>query len=64
MALNWWNLKKNRCPQCNRDLMKGLAVSNKIMRHACGFAISEEKFSAFVSGQIKADLMERQDIIE
>ena len=57
--MNWFNLKKNKCPQCNKDFMKGLVVRErigidkiKLMLHPCGFSITEQKYKEIVSNMV------------
>lgn len=52
--LKWSNLQINKCPKCNGDLTLGLNYnpSTRIMKHACGFQISENKFSQIVQDRI------------
>lgn len=51
--MKWENLRKNKCPKCNKDLLTGLTIKplskNPIWSHVCGFKISEEKFKLIVS---------------
>lgn len=39
MALNWKNLKTNRCPECNKDL----TILHIKAFCTCGFSINKEK---------------------
>lgn len=51
--MNWFNLKKNKCPQCNKDFLKNLKVESNtqpsMFTHSCGFKISEQKYKEIVS---------------
>lgn len=62
--LNWYNLQKNKCPKCNKDLMAGLNTQNIMPMgglpdvmyiHPCGFQITESKYK-----QITTDRVNRQ----
>lgn len=60
-TMRWGNLKKNLCPECNKDLMDGLEVEvkengQKLMKHPCGFKIYEKRFSEIVNSQVTANL--------
>lgn len=68
--MKWYNLKTNRCPQCNKSFLKGLEVtaggtleamesgdvSGKMMIHPCGFMITEQKYKEIVSGMVIKNL--------
>lgn len=54
--MNWQNLRKNKCPQCNKDFVKGLTVVAKMFFHECGFKISEEKFKEITTQMNDQDL--------
>ena len=63
--LNWYNLKNNKCPQCNRDIIKGLKTfpindgdGNMVqtLQHFCGFTISEKKYNEIVADIITKGL--------
>lgn len=72
--MKWFNLKNNRCPQCNKDFMKGLEVteggtidameagdmSDKMLIHPCGFMITETKYKQVVSGMVVESLKDNQ----
>lgn len=51
--MNWKNLKKNKCPQCNQDMFSGSRYANGKIYHPCGFTISERRYAEIVSNQIK-----------
>lgn len=46
--MKWLNLRKNKCPKCNKDLINGLSIKpltkDAVWTHKCGFSISEKKF--------------------
>lgn len=58
--MNWYNLKKNKCPECNRDFMLGLTMESNMqpttMRHKCGFTITEQRYKEIVSNMVSRDL--------
>ncbi len=58
--MNWFNLKKNVCPKCNKDFMEGLMTyptdSGQTLAHPCGFKISEQRFKEIVSGMVDGEL--------
>lgn len=51
--MKWDNLRKNKCPQCNRDFVTGLKVESNMQptmfEHKCGFKISEKKYKELVA---------------
>lgn len=57
--MNWSNLKKNKCPQCNKDCVRYpfnyVPVTN-MLEHPCGFKITQERFIAIVSGMVSEKL--------
>lgn len=57
---NWYNLKKNKCPECNRDFMLGLTMvttdQKLTMKHKCGFTITEQRYKEIVSGMVSKEL--------
>lgn len=54
--MKWFNLKKNKCPQCDKVFgfssfrVKGLVTCD------CGFKIRESRYSEIVNSQITKDL--------
>jgi len=51
-VINWYNLRKNKCPKCAKDFTIGLSVVGKVLFHKkCGFRISEEKFKVITTSQ-------------
>lgn len=60
--LKWGNLKKNKCPQCEKDFTKGLkVVLGTLMTHTCGFGISEQRYKEIVSGMVEKQLSQRDE---
>lgn len=51
--MKWLNLRKNKCPKCNKDFTVGLTIESNMRPamffHKCGFKISEEKFNKIIS---------------
>jgi hypothetical protein len=64
--MNWFNLKKNKCPQCNKDFTRGLTVESNMqpttLKHACGFKIREQKYKEIVSGMVERNLLKNQEL--
>ena len=62
--MKWLNLKKNKCPKCDKDLGKmfydGRERGSLIMC-ACGFSISEKKFKKIVTGMVETDLDDKDN---
>ena len=52
--MNWINLKKNKCPQCDKDFTRNMTTypidGDIMLAHDCGFKISEQKYKEIVSG--------------
>lgn len=48
--MNWQNLRRNKCPKCNSDLVAHpLGTRFNCADSDCGFAISEERFSRLMA---------------
>lgn len=58
--MKWSNLKKNKCPQCDKDFMIGLIrapfINNPLLQHPCGFKIRERRYSQIVTSQVTKEL--------
>jgi len=57
--MNWQNLKKNKCPQCNKDVVRypfNYVPFKDMLEHPCGFKITQKRFSQIVSGMVEEDL--------
>lgn len=58
--LNWQNLAKSKCPQCNKDFTRGLSVESNMQAtmytHNCGFKISEQRYKEIVSNIVNGKL--------
>lgn len=62
--MRWYNLQKNKCPQCNRDFTKNLGTrpmkdGGKMMTHKCGFQISEQRYKEIVSDMVSNNIDEK-----
>ena len=54
--LNWYNLKKNKCPKCNKDFAFDLTALDGMLIHKCQFRIREIRYSQIVNSQITSEL--------
>lgn len=59
--MKWGNLKENKCPKCDKDLMDGASRTindkgEKILNHPCGFKIREKRMAEIVTSQVSAEL--------
>ena len=63
IQMNWYNLKNNKCPKCNKDFMLGLNVESNMQptmfTHKCGFKISEQRYKEIVSGMVSKELEQK-----
>lgn len=69
--MNWSNLKKNKCPKCNKDFMQGLMThpmaGGQLLSHPCGFSIGERRYSQIVSNQVSREVqdeLENESMVE
>lgn len=62
--MNWQNLRKNKCPKCNKDFAKSLETYGGVYFHGCGFKISEEKFKEIVSSQNTKAVEKQQEYVK
>lgn len=46
--MKWYNLKQNKCPQCNKDFFD---FKPTFIKCPCGFTISLKRFNEIVSEQ-------------
>lgn len=53
-GLNWGNLEKNTCPQCNESLIG--TYKDGVYASRCGFKITDEKFRKIVEDRVKKRL--------
>jgi len=62
--MKWQMLKKNRCPQCMKDLAwsQGFEDLENHFSCNCGFKISEKRFREIVDSQINEELQDDEDI--
>lgn len=58
--MKWQNLKNNKCPQCNKNFLKGLKVESNMQPalfiHPCGFQIREQRYKEIVSDMVSEGL--------
>lgn len=54
--MEWFNLKKNKCPKCGKDFMLGLATVDGLLAHDCGFRIRESRYKEIVNDMVKRDI--------
>ena len=51
--MNWWNLKKNKCPKCGKDTALkspyNFIPETKMFTHPCGFKISKKRYTEIVT---------------
>lgn len=62
--MKWFNLKQNKCPDCNKDFTRNLTTypleGNQMLAHNCGFKISEQRYKEIVSGMVNDELEENR----
>ena len=63
--MKWYNLKVNKCPQCNKTFLSS-SFSKRLgyIVCLCGFTISNKRFSEIVNSQVKQDLPIDEDLEE
>lgn len=55
--MKWNNLKRNKCPQCNKDLITGMeSTTGGLIYCGCGFKISPKRMSEIVTSQVNRDI--------
>ena len=55
--MKWFNLKRNKCPKCNKDFLDGLVTVVGVLIHEpCGFKIRESRYQEIVSSMVKKDV--------
>ena len=52
--MKWFNLKRNKCPSCGKDLTD--KIDGNFFRCPCGFKISFRRFKEITSSQTTQDL--------
>ena len=55
--MRWYNLKKNRCPQCNSNLTFSAETKN-LGCHNCGLKVSDVAFNRIVNEMVTKELNE------
>lgn len=53
--MKWWNLKKNKCPNCYKDFIVGLTTIGGIFVHECGFRIRKARYEEIVNDMVNKD---------
>lgn len=58
--MEWSRLKKNRCPNCNKDwsALWGATFEKGMIVCKCGFKISEKRMSEIVTDKIDKEILE------
>ena len=59
--MKWYNLKKNKCPKCGKDISGHYNERTRMFVCPCDFKISAEKFERIVTGMVDQDI-EHTDI--
>lgn len=54
--MKWNNLTKNKCPQCNKDLLKAWNPLNNMFDCKCGFSIGQERMKKIISDIVSGKL--------
>lgn len=52
----WFNLKKNKCPSCGKDLTSSFDATSNLFKCPCGFTISTMKMKQIISNMVTKDL--------
>ena len=60
----WNNLKRNKCPNCNKDwLVIGNAeFKDKAINCKCGFKISEKRMTEVVTDKVDKEILESMEL--
>lgn len=59
--LKWFNLKKNKCPKCGKDLASVFydgGERGQLIMCTCGFSISPRRMKEIITSQVEADIDE------
>lgn len=51
--MKWSNLKANKCPKCNKDLLFGIG---DILKCSCGFSIGSKRMKEIVSSKVHREI--------
>jgi len=54
--MRWQNLKENKCPQCNKNLIHQYNPAIRMFECVCGFKIGGNKFREIVSSQVNKEI--------
>ncbi len=61
MCMKWWNLKRNKCPQCSKDFVLGLTTVDGLLAHECGFKIRHTRYNEIVADMVNQDIREEEN---
>ena len=56
--MKWFNLKKNMCPQCNKDFTQSAEFTSTMIICNCGFKISPKRYKEIVTSQVEKNIDE------
>jgi len=56
--MKWFNLKNNKCPQCNKDFFD---FKPTFIKCPCGFVISNKRFNEIVNDQVTGTINRWQE---
>lgn len=54
--MKWNNLTKNKCPKCNKDLLKAWNSQTNMFDCKCGFSIGQARMSKIISDIVSGKL--------
>jgi hypothetical protein len=57
--MKWFNLKQNKCPQCDKAFGFTSFTTKGLVTCSCGFKIREVRYSQIVSSQITKALEDK-----
>lgn len=58
--MNWSALKKNKCPSCEKDLVKTMVSTDPgHIACKCGFKISEQRYQEIVADRVIREIENR-----
>lgn len=60
LLMKWENLRKNKCPKCNKDFANANRTQNSqgtvFFTHLCGFIIRESRMKEIIHEQVAQDI--------
>ncbi len=59
--MQWWNLKRNKCPQCGKDWVFDLTAVDGLLAHGCGFKIRQTRYNEVVADMVAQDFKAEED---